>query len=186
MYVLSYKTSNSCCDGHGAQALSVSLPIILCSFPCCRPLPITTRLPSSSSYRPFTSDIPLPGMELFIGIETEGFWKFKKGLDLGPVPADTESFARALTLRYNKENAGKNPLRADFSHGSHPGHYESASDKEEWIVATDSTIGGEMLDGSKSVAGRTCSQTLGSVLTIMGLTAIQIPSSLCLRCCSLA
>ncbi len=110
-------------------------------------------------------------MELFIGIETEGFWKVKKGLDLGPVPADTESFARALTVRYNI-NAGKNGLRADFSHGSHPGHYESASDKEEWIVATDSAISGEMLDGSKSVEGRTCSQTLGSVFTIMGLIAI--------------
>ncbi len=94
-------------------------------------------------------------MEFFIGIETEGFWKGMNGLD--PGSADTESFARALTLRYNKENAGENPLRVDFSHGSHPGHYDSASSGEEWIVATDSAIGEEMLDGSKSVEGRTCS-----------------------------
>ena len=91
-------------------------------------------------------------MVFLIGIETEGFWKGKEGLGLPPIGSETKKFAEALVSRYNK-TIGKDLLRADFNHGSHPGHYHSSDGMDKWIVALDNGIGDKFLDGSKDIEG---------------------------------
>ena len=98
-------------------------------------------------------------MEYFIGIETEGFWKGKTGCRLAGKDVNTKGFAEALVPCYNKIR--KDLLRADFLHGSHPGHYESSGDDEgKWIVALDDAIGDLDLNSSSGLDGRTYSAIL--------------------------
>ena len=92
-----------------------------------------------------------------IGIETEGFWKGKAGSNLPGDHAEDKDFAEALVPCYNKIR--KDKLRADFSHGSHPGHYEDPDNKQRWVVALDSAIG-ELSLGGPRPNGRTYSTTL--------------------------
>lgn len=86
-------------------------------------------------------------MEFFIGIETEGLWNGKAGLGLPPAAPESKPFAKALVSLYNAK-IGDKLLRADFDHGSHPGHYDSPEGKDTWIVATDFAIGKRSLNHS--------------------------------------
>lgn len=111
--------------------------------------------PSSASHN------AMPVNEFVIGIETEGFWKGKAGSNLPSNDVETKTFAEALVPCYNK--IGKNMLRADFSHGSHPGHHEDPGNQEKWIVALDHAIGDLDLNISMP-EGRTYSTSLSAAL----------------------
>ena len=104
----------------------------------------------------------MPVDQFFIGIETEGFWEGKAGSKLPSADAEIKSFAQALVHSYN--NIRKDMLRADFSHGSHPGHFPASGDKQKWIVALDDAIGyfyfnNPMPTGRKYITTR-CSFTI--------------------------
>ena len=116
--------------------------------------------------------------EFFIGIETEGFWKGKAGFNLPDKNADKKLFAGALVQRYNQIR--KDMLRADFSHGSHPGHHEDPDKKNRWIVALDDAIGDFDLSVSPP-EGRTYLKTLRGVTISTRLTTIQIRLNLSLQ-----
>lgn len=111
-----------------------------------------------------------------IGIETEGYWNGKAGSKLPPNYADHRIFAQALVPWYNQ--IGKSVLRADFSHGSHPGHHEDSNNQSKWIVALDHGIGD--LDLNVAVPeGRRYQTTLSAAFTIcISLITIQIPLNL--------
>ena len=109
--------------------------------------------------------------EFVIGIETEGFWKGKPGSNLPGNNADRKRFAEALVPRYNQIR--KDMLRADFSHGSHPGHFEDPYNKNQWIVALDDAIGDFGLSSSFP-EGRMYLTTLCGVTISTRLTTIQI------------
>ena len=95
-------------------------------------------------------------MEFFIGIETEGFWKGKAGSNLpGNEEDKKKDFAQALGSCYNKM-IGRDLLRADFAHGSHPGHHGDPDNKNKWIVAIDHAIGELSID-APWIEGRTYS-----------------------------
>lgn len=115
------------------------------------------------TYPPSASHIAMP-VEFVIGIETEGFWKAKAGSNLPSNDVEPKTFAEALVPCYNK--IGKNMLRADFSHGSHPGHHESSDDQEKWIVALDPAIGDLDLN-IPGPEGRTYSTTLFAALPVL-------------------
>ena len=118
--------------------------------------------------------------EFVIGIETEGFWKGKAGSDLPGLNVETKRFAEALVPRYNQIR--KDMLRADFSHDSHPGHYEDPDNKKRWIVALDDAIGDFELGSENSLPeGRTYSKNLCGVIISVRLTTIQMPLNLSLR-----
>ena len=116
--------------------------------------------------------------EFFIGIETEGFWKGKAGSNLPDSNEPKKRFAEALVPHYNKIR--KDMLREDFSHGSHPGHFEDPDNKEQWIVALDDAIGDFDLSSSPP-EGRTYLITLCGVTISTRLTTIQIPLNLSLQ-----
>ena len=120
----------------------------------------------------------MPFLEFIIGIETEGFWKGKAGYKLPGIDVKAQSFAEALVPLYN--NIRKDLLRADFLHGSHPGHYEGPGDESKWIVALDHAIGDLNLNSS-GLDGRTCSAILCGVTIFIELMYIQIPLNLSLR-----
>lgn len=114
------------------------------------------------TYPPSASHIAMPVNEFVIGIETEGFWKGKAGSNLPNSKVETKTFAEALVLCYNK--IGKNMLRADFYHGSHPGHHEDPDNQKKWIVALDDAIGDLDLN-IPGPEGCTYSTTLSAALT---------------------
>ena len=116
--------------------------------------------------------------EFVIGIETEGFWKGKAGSNLPGLNVEKKRFAEALVPRYNQIR--KDMLRADFSHDSHPGHYEDPDNKKRWIVALDDAIGALDLD-SDLPEGRTYSTNLCGVIIAIRLTTIQMPLNLSLQ-----
>lgn len=127
------------------------------------------------TYPPPVPPMAMPVNEFFIGIETEGFWKGKAESNLPGLNVEKKHFAEALVLRYN--HIRKDMLRADFSHGSHPGHYEDAGNKKQWIVALDDAIGDFDLSSSFP-EGRTYSTTLCGVTISIRLTTIQMPLNL--------
>ena len=101
-------------------------------------------------------------MDLRIGIENEMFLKGP-----GNPPPDLadkgqiEKYVKDHLLPfYNDKKHGKALLRADFSHGSHPGHHNSHNNMGQWTVTTDDAIG--ELDLSSDALG-----------VIMRLTIIQ-------------
>ena len=164
----------------------------VCATGCLRLLPLLLHFPRTSTHLytclAIASHIAMAVIEFNIGIETEGFWKGKAGFNLPGNDVDPKIFAEALVLCYNKIR--KDLLRADFSHGSHPGHPgdsddERNDDERKWIVALDHAIGDLDLD-RPPLEGRTYSAILSGVTIFIILTTIQIPSNLSLRNCHLA
>lgn len=83
----------------------------------------------------------MPDMHLRIGIENEMFLTETVPPALRSVPkSHLITFTNALVLLYNGK-PGTAQLRAEFSHGSHPGHYSSHNDEHKWTVTTDEAIG---------------------------------------------
>lgn len=123
------------------------------------------------TYPPPVPPMAMPINEFLIGIETEGFWKGKAGSNLPGLNVEKKHFAQALVPRYN--HIRKDMLRADFSHGSHPGHYEDPGNQKQWIVAIDDAIGDFGLSSSFP-EGRTYSTTLCGVTISIRLTTIQM------------
>ena len=118
--------------------------------------------------------------EFVIGIETEGFWKGKPGSNLPVDYVRPKRFAEALVPLYNKTRTDM--LRADFSHGSHPGHYKDPENKKRWIIAIDDAIGDLDIDAEKSLPeGRTYSTNLCGVVISIRLTTVQMPLNLSLQ-----
>ncbi len=115
-------------------------------------------------------------MDLRIGIENEMFLKGP-----GNPPPDLadkgqiEKYVKDHLLPfYNDKKHGKALLRADFSHGSHPGHHNSHNNMGQWTVTTDDAIGElDLSSDALGVEGCTCPWIVHSVLVIMRLTIIQ-------------
>ena len=130
------------------------------------------------TFKPLLSHTAMSVLEFIIGIETEGFWKGKAGSNLPGNDVKAQSFAEALVPCYN--NIRKDLLRADFLHGSHPGHYQGSDDKCKWTIALDDAIG-ELDLNSSGLDGRTYSVILCRVTMFIDLISIQIPLNLSLR-----
>ncbi|KAL9067303.1 MAG: hypothetical protein Q9161_007003 [Pseudevernia consocians] len=79
----------------------------------------------------------VPNSKLRFGVENEFFLE-AHSRQAGQVP-DARAFAETLVEFYNANIAtGLAPLRLDFSHSSHPGHFPTST--ESWAVTHDMPV----------------------------------------------